>query len=680
MEIFNKKKIWFIRNQLRESLKWILGREGIGLALLAILLVSCLNGLINPIADVLLPTVKFTIRGVSQTENRYTTILYEEYENNPDELFLELKSKNEAENLGWGYVKGEMGKSWTMLFDNPKSGGITIQVKESPRKYVTLLCGGGGGLVEIHANEELQIIDTYQEESGIIRVYPFEHSTKITFIRMILYVILYVLCFALFSLAYYIFVHKISVPAILLKPICKAEYFICAFFFTGMGFFQYRVIGIPNYLKNGDELGYWETRILDDNVSIIQRLSEQFPYYGYLCYVPQNILKYIGKRISVDAALLWIVFMGVLWSVFICGIFPGIYKNLSGKSASRLHIIPMVLIILTTQRLYLTSVMMDGLGMIAFFAYIYFATDILEENRWRTSGFGAGICAVISCNLRIANLMGVVAILVYVIGRAVLGEKDYKRIVEGVAIGLTAFLLVCIPQLVVNYNRDHIGLLPYDQGYSEEVDPERPWVGRKLTAWSSDYGMAHGNIAYPLLATDNQMLSMKTLHYGQNDPPLTMEQLFDIYSDSPVEALMLICKKLLIGFDQKTNINSPGDGNVPWRKTNGMLFSLWNYFVLFSGGFVLAKSKYVRRSEKWIAGIVIIFLVLPETFMKIEWRYVLPGYFLLYYFFTYAFFGPLFEIKEYRKDFFEKTNYLPALAVFMFAYLSMSFILLAQFN
>jgi len=66
--------------------------------------------------------------------------------------------------------------------------------------------------------------------------------------------------------------------------------------------------------------------------------------------------------------------------------------------------------------------------------------------------------------------------------------------------------------------------------------------------------------------------------------------------------------------------------------------------------------------------------------MKIEWRYVLPGYFLLYYFFTYAFFGPLFEIKEYRKDFFERTNYLPALAVFMFAYLSMSFILLAQFN
>ena len=73
------------------------------------------------------------------------------------------------------------------------------------------------------------------------------------------------------------------------------------------------------------------------------------------------------------------------------------------------------------------------------------------------------------------------------------------------------------------------------------------------------------------LATDNQMLSMKTLHYGQNDPPLTMEQLFDIYSDSPVEALMLICKKLLIGFDQKTNINSPGDGNVPWRKTNTFL-------------------------------------------------------------------------------------------------------------
>jgi magnesium-transporting ATPase (P-type) len=194
--------------------------------------------------------------------------------------------------------------------------------------------------------------------------------------------------------------------------------------------------------------------------------------------------------------------------------------------------------------------------------------------------------------------------------------------------------------------------------------------------WSSDWALANGNIAYPLLATDDQMRTMKNKSYN-NETPLSLEQLLDIYMESPVETLMLIAKKLVIGFDQKTNIAHPGDGAVPWRETVGMIFSLWNYFVLFSGMYAFCKNKEIVAKEKWMAGLVFVLTVLPQTFMKIEWRYVMIGYFLIYYFFAFYFVGPLLQERKKRRTLLMQTDYLMKLSIFMFVCLTLSFLFLA---
>ena len=656
--------------------------EIIGLILLTGMLTICFYDWINIVVDAMLPTVTVTIKRADHDEGRRATILYEEYEHNPDELFLQLKMENEEGNHAWKYTQGVLGESWTMLVGDADSEAITICVKESPRKYLSFLCNRGGGVFEISLDDEKRIIDTYrdQDQSDVLRIYPFERSTKITVIRLFLYVFLFGFFLILFLTFHYLFVNRLTIPGWLLKPISMIDSLFCFVILAGTGILLYKFIGIPNYLEAGDEVAYWKTTIGIRDLIELEYLSGLFPLRGYLCYVPQSILQYFGSLFSLDAAILWILFLGILWTILICGIFPGIYKILHGAPAKRLHALPMALLLLTTQRHYLTSVMFDGIGMIAFFAFVYFMLCVPKSDNWRMAGSVAGICASIACNLRMSYLAGVVGIAIYVIFTAFREKPDYKKIVEGVALGLIAFLIVCVPQFAVNYARGHVGIFPYDGEYLAEPDPDQPWLGRTVAVWSSDYGMAHGNVAYPLLATDPQMLTMKKRHYGISDPALKMEQLLDIYSDSPMETLMLIAKKMVIGFDQKTNVNSPGDGAVPWRETEGMLFSLWNYFVLFSGCFAFVKSKTVTKSEKRIAHIVLLFLVLPETFLKMEWRYVLPGYFMIYYFFTYAFVVPLLENKEFRKELLTKTRYLTELAIFAFCYFTLSFILLAQYN
>ncbi|MBP5223308.1 MAG: hypothetical protein J6Z35_09145 [Lachnospiraceae bacterium] len=644
-------------------------KEIIGMILLAVLLTACLGSVLNPLTEAFMPETAVTVQRVDDTEGKNVTILYEEYEENADEFFLQLKKANEESGNPWEYVQGEPGKSWTMLVDTPDCGALTIGTRATPRKYLTLLCNRAGGVVEVISSYGAVTVDTYrdQDESEIQRVYLFEHSRRIYMLKIAAYGIAFAVVLALMTVLFLLFKYRITVPGWLLKPIGLLDFLLCGLILFGTAVALYK-IGIPNYLQVGDETAYWQTTLLHEGRLDLDYLSGLFAPRGYWCYIPQTIAQMTGKALSVDAVIIWQLLLAISWSLFVCGIFPGLYKRLSGKEACRLHLLPVMLVLLTTWRQLLTSVLMDAFGMIAFFAFLYYMESIYEDSGWRKAGLLAGFFASVACSFRPANMIGVAGIFLFEVFSRREKKNDYKKLTESLAIGILAFVIGCVPQFAINYNRGHVGLLPYDH--------EGAWLGSSVTEWSSDYAMSHGNIAYPLLATDDQMLTMKNKLYN-NDSSLTMEQLFDVYMYSPVETMMLIVKKLLIGFDQKTNIAHPGDGAVPWRETQGMLFSLWNYFILFSGVFVLLKSERVTKREKWIAGLVIGLLVLPETFMKIEWRYIMAGYFMIYYFFTFAFVGPLVQERREREWLFEKTDYLPGLAVFMFAYLTMSFMFLA---
>ncbi|MBE5870817.1 MAG: hypothetical protein E7294_06125 [Lachnospiraceae bacterium] len=655
---------------MKEMIKETSQKGRIGFFLLILLIMACLGDVVNPIAQKLLLPVPVTIQRTDQTAGRNVTILYEEYEHNPDELFLELKEENDAESHAWKYTKGDLGKSWTMLSDTPGSTALTITTKRSPRKYLTLLCNRGGGIVQIQAGEKVITVDCYkdQEKSEICRVYLFEHDRRLILVKIAIYSVVFLLVFVGALILADLFLNKTSMSDFFLAPPKKADIAGCFAILFGIAVYQYKVEGIPNYLKVGDEAGYWKTTLFQNGKLDLDFLAAQFSPRGYWCYVPQTIAKEIGERIGIDPSILWMLMVTFSWSILIMAFFPKLYQRMTQKQARRLQVIPFVIILLTTWRQLLTCVLMDAYGMMAFWFFLYGLFQFLEDKKAVTAVW-TGISASVACSFRSAYFVGIIGFVVYALILLWKEKKEtHKKAVIGMLAGAAAFVIICLPQLAINLHRDHAGLLAHDNPHA--------YYDRYVTLWSSDWALANGNIAYPLLATDDQMRTMKNKSYN-NETPLSLEQLLDIYMESPVETLMLIAKKLVIGFDQKTNIAHPGDGAVPWRETVGMIFSLWNYFVLFSGMYAFCKNKEIVAKEKWMAGLVFVLTVLPQTFMKIEWRYVMIGYFLIYYFFAFYFVGPLLQERKKRRTLLMQTDYLMKLSIFMFVCLTLSFLFLA---
>ena len=78
-----------------------------------------------------------------------------------------------------------------------------------------------------------------------------------------------------------------------------------------------------------------------------------------------------------------------------------------------------------------------------------------------------------------------------------------------------------------------------------------------------------------------------------------------------------------------------------------------------------------------MAGLIMVLTVLPQTFMKIEWRYIMIGYFVIYYFFAFYFMEPLLLERRKRRTLLLQTDYLMKLSIFMFTCLTLSFLFLA---
>ena len=104
-----------------------------------------------------------------------------------------------------------------------------------------------------------------------------------------------------------------------------------------------------------------------------------------------------------------------------------------------------------------------------------------------------------------------------------------------------------------------------------------------------------------------------------------------------------------------------------------MTYSFINYFILLSGLYILFFDKRVTRKERYGAVFIFLTIVLPETIMKIEWRYILAGYLFLYYIFVYHYIGDnIFDKKEY-KNLVENSNYMAFIIVTIFLMFCFSF-------
>ena len=210
-----------------------------------------------------------------------------------------------------------------------------------------------------------------------------------------------------------------------------------------------------------------------------------------------------------------------------------------------------------------------------------------------------------------------------------------------------------------------MGFLPYDF--------EEAWFGRSLVESSADSSLSWGEMVTPMSGiTDKQMITMKSALYNI-EAPLGMAQIFDVFAESPLETFMFILKKILIGFDVQTNVLYPLNNEVNWRDSSGMIFSFVNYFILFTGMYMLFFSKKVNKKERLVSLLLFLSIVLPETFVHMEWRYIIAGYAFLYYMFAFYFIGDTVLVPGGYKKLIEESNYLPFMLITIFIMFCFSF-------
>ncbi|MGI6653642.1 MAG: hypothetical protein ACOX55_05995 [Christensenellales bacterium] len=621
--------------------------EALGIILLACIMAFAFYDTIFSFVESMLPeeTVRIKIIANTKGETRPVTIYSD---GNINELFPLIKKQAKLTDE-WSFHEGERGKSWTSLSTSIENAELLISCPINSRKYILFECKESSGIVEVTINNGKQIINTHSNsgQTELRRVYPFADSVLEVAFRLVLYAILVLLIGVIFSVVLYKTRKNIQgIPFFTQYCTWKDTVVVWAILYL-VGVFQYKIIGIPNYLQMGDEYWYWTTSFFKDGNINVSFLKSQLPVFrGWSCLFFPSMAHVIAGWLRCSPVLIWLFLPSLCLSFLTTKVFPEIAYCLTNKKPYRLEAISILFILLITWTYFLTSVETDMFSAVGFFAFVMYALQFFRTEKITKAMF-AGIAGSLSCNLRSTYLFGIVAILIFLFLKNTKKKQNIKWIIIGVMCGVIFFIIVSVPQLLINLERGTFRLLPYDNASA--------WRGRSLLTWSSDYALTTGNVAYPIAnVTDDQMLSMKGILY-EKTTELTNAQLLDVYSRSPLEAVMLIIKKLIIGFDIKTGTAYPVEQSwmMEWRNSTTMFYSLFNYVILVSGLYVFFSGSKIQKIEKQLGAIIFIILVLPQVWTKIEWRYILSGYLFIYYMFAFHFLRDIVFDKEERNKLYD---------------------------
>lgn len=539
----------------------------------------------------------------------------------------------------WEYREAnEYGYNGIVTDSNNIGAAISFSAAERPEYYLQFWKQENGGVVTIDVNGKKTYLDLCSDidDEEILTIYPFANAILPLFLRLAIYGSIIVVCFVVLALGCYWFVIRgLKLPQLLRSYIPKTHFFPLWILLYGYAVTQYK-IGIPNFLESGDQTYYWIRSLLNNGRWDPVYLAEtQVSFRGYLCHLFPTISKVVGEAFSIDPLYIYFIFTSSSVSWLVAYVLPGLYESLTGQKATYVQVLVSLAVFLFFWNGTLTAVLVDLFGAVAFISGMLFALKFWKEKNLRFAVF-VGLFWAIACNYRTAYQYEIMVVCLVAIAYQIMvllkrsrnrtfgGDiVNSKLFIFGLICALLSFTLVSLPQLQINLAREHTGLLPFDD----------------------NNGLARGSsnsiyyTGYPISVTDGHMLSMKTQLYDGSER-LTIPQVFSVYTNSPLESLTYIGKKLLMAFDTKTNITYPE--GINWRGSIGLIFSFLNYFVLGSAMYIVFKGKRTNNLERVIFLLFFVGLVLPQMFVHVEWRYFLSTYILLYFFFAYHFVGEVF--------------------------------------
>lgn len=517
---------------------------------------------------------------------------------------------------------------------------------------------------EINGMDYTYEITDSDREAGFCRIYPFASTMSKVFLSILIYVILVIIMTCLFVLIHAVRSDMENGSAIVRKV--YATPVVCFFFVFlavySIGMYQYiNKIDLPHYMPGnltGDQYGYWYTYIFKDG--FINFDIDISSFRGYTNYFLPSVSHLMGTKFHIDPVKIYLVFPALMFAWLTAIIVPELYEIVTNKKPGVISVVLFFLIFTYYNKAYITLATTDFYNNVLFFASIVYSIKAYRKNSILYSVI-AGLTLSWMINMHYNFL---IYILIVTIGyplcimvKKILSRKEItirdiwkeqrRKIRAGFSkkravcliLAVICFLMLCMPQAIINYKSDHIGLFPYDS--------EHAYAGYPVS-WSMwNTFLSYGMVLWPRFIGDDQLSTMKSQLYDMEEI-LNPAQAMDVYANSPIETAVMVAKKMFTVFDYKSNVQYGEE--ITWRETKGLIFSYFNYMILLVGLYILIRDKDLSFSAKTFFWLILFATIATAMAGHVEQRVSMTFYIILCMLFTYIFCGEMFEDKEGYKE------------------------------
>lgn len=589
------------------------------LVILAILFSLFLNKEVNQFVNLIIPNTKINLK-VLDTNKQGMVLL----ETDEKVKILDVKTDDNIEII----PKGKYGYNLNALWVKNNNKEIELEIKKLPNLKISFY-NIVAKKIEITSGKNKEVIDLEKNSEGdIVDYFPFANSKLFLIYTVGVYILLSILIYIGIMI---IFVKK--------KIIIKKIDFLNSYSPLKMFFIIYTLISLYvsyKFLFNtlpkslyingeffGDQGYYWKlgSYLFKDQYEEILKIS--YTFRGYITFTIPAIAQILGYYLKINSHWIFTMINNFFIAILLAYIVPEIYNEISERKAKNYHILTLFLIFSFFWKGVYYSVLFDIFGV----TFLLWMVLKILKLKTKKDVFLAGIFGGIAALCR-GNYVWTIVIL-FLVKTLYDLIKTKKISLISIFLFWLGVILICLPQVKINYDLGHIGLFPFDRVGSYVPN-------EKLVVCLINESMGNFFLTYPMGLGDRT--SQQILMNFSQGARLNMNQILSAFIYSPIETIIVIVKKIILALDTRTNESYPRE---LWNLT---FFSLVNYFIIATSLFFL-KDKVFTKKEKILGILLFISAILPQTIMTVEWRYYIVLYLIVYYIFVFKFVS-LVEQKE----------------------------------
>lgn len=591
------------------------------LVVLAILFSLFLNKEVNRLVNFIIPSTNISLK-VLDTDKQGIILL----ETDEKVKISDAKIDGDFEFI----PKGKYGYNFNALWIKNNNKEIELEIKKLPNLKISFY-NIAAQKIEIISGKNKQVIDLEKNSQGdTVDYFPFANSKLFLIYTVGIYILLSILIYIGIMI---IFVKKkiTSKRIDFLNSYSPLKMFFIIYILISL-YVSYKFIfnTLPKsiYINGeffGDQRYYWELGTFLFKGQYTEILKRSYTFRGYITFTIPAIAQMLGHYLNINSHWIFTMINNFFISILLAYIIPEIYNQLSNKKAKNYQILILFFIFSFFWKGVYYAVLFDIFGAVFL---LWMILKILKQKN-KKDVFLAGIFGGIATLCR-GNYVWAVIILFLV---KIVYElfKNKKISLMNIFLFWSGIILICLPQVKINYDLGHIGLFTFDK-----IGSYKPVPDEKVTVFLINESMRNFFLTYPMGLGDRT--SQQILINFSQGARLTMNQILSAFVYSPIETIIVIVKKIFLALDIRTNESYPKD---LWNLT---FFSLINYFIIATSLF-FTKNKLFTKKEKTLGVMLFVSAILPQTIMNVEWRYYIILYLMIYYIFVFKFVS-LVEQKE----------------------------------